>query len=164
MSHFRRPKTNPVQEVNGNLLQAIDRPTTARPAAAVDQMDFLRQKINSHQGAVGIDFAAALEGSAPQQESVLAIVTQFLLIRNGAALCFQEPQSAPVRNFNVPTKRPFANVAAPVTFGSAFLESTTPAPAPLPMDIMREQINEQITTPKTFLGRVSRREFGCLYC
>ena len=67
-------------EVNGNLLQAIDRTTTTRPAAAaaVDQMDFLRQKINSHQGAVGGDFAAALEGSAPQQESVPGIVAQLL--------------------------------------------------------------------------------------
>ena len=67
-----------MQEVNGNPLQAIDKITTARPAAAAaDQMDFLRQKINSHQGAVGGDFAAALEGSAPQQESVPGIATGF---------------------------------------------------------------------------------------
>ena len=38
----------------------------------VDQMDFLRQKINSHQGPVG-DFADALEGSAPQESDELII-------------------------------------------------------------------------------------------
>ena len=52
---------NPVQEVNDNLLDSLTEPTPS-----VDQMDFLRQKINSHQGPVG-DFADALQGSAPQE-------------------------------------------------------------------------------------------------
>ena len=69
-------------------------------------------------------------------------------------------QAVPVRNFNVPTKRPSAPKAAPVTFSSAFLDTTTtPAPltTPLPIDIMREEINDQLehNTPNTFMGRVS---------
>ena len=61
----------------------------------------------------------------------------------------------------MPTKRPSVGKVAPVTFSSAFLDTTTtPAPptTPLPMDIMREEINgqlEQLTTPNTFLGRVT---------
>ena len=46
---------------------------------------------------------------------------------------------------------------------SSFVKATSPAPpqppAPTPMDMMREEINgklERITTPKTFLGWVSR--------
>ena len=48
-----------MQEVNENLLESL---VEAEP---VDQMDFLRQKINSHQGPVG-DFTEALEGKLPQ--------------------------------------------------------------------------------------------------
>ena len=55
-----------MQEVNDNLLDSMTDPTP------VDQMDFLRQKINSHQGPVG-DFADALEGSAPQESDELII-------------------------------------------------------------------------------------------
>ena len=61
----------------------------------------------------------------------------------------------------MPTKRPSAPKAAPVTFSSAFLDTTTTTPAPpttpLPMDIMREEINDQLehNTPNTFLARVS---------
>ena len=56
-----------MQELNDNLLDSIAEPTPA------DQMDFLRQKINSHQGTVGGDFANALEGSAPQESDKLMI-------------------------------------------------------------------------------------------
>ena len=49
-----------MQEMNDNILESL-----SEPPAPVDQMEFLRQKINSHQGPVG-DFAYALEGSVPQ--------------------------------------------------------------------------------------------------
>ena len=65
MYFLRRPKVNPVQEVNENLLESL---VEAEP---VDQMDFLRQKINSHQGPVG-DFTEALEGNLPQVDFHLA--------------------------------------------------------------------------------------------
>ena len=48
-----------MQELNENILESL---VEAEP---VDQMDFLRQKINSHQGPVG-DFSDALEGNLPQ--------------------------------------------------------------------------------------------------
>ena len=69
----------------------------------------------------------------------------------------------------MPTKRPSAPKAAPVTFSSAFLDTTTtPAPptTPLPMDIMREEINDQLehNTPNTFLGRVFLVLFNPIIC
>ena len=77
MYFLRRPKVNPVQEVNENLLESL---VEAEP---VDQMDFLRQKINSHQGPVG-DFTEALEGNLPQVDFDIALIEGITyLIRHG---------------------------------------------------------------------------------